>query len=192
MSDEHGAARWNDPSTAKEAAQALDPQPLYDKIRDALARVRTGLITHEISLHIDTPLWSVSPRMEPMRKKDWVYNTGIQRRWPPSGRWSIVWQLTGLPAVLLPGDRLKPCKKPKSRSNAPSPKPPSAASSESAPPIPPSPSATATAPSSAPQATPTSTASGGKSPSRSNSNSRAVSRPASRLLASWNGRMPEP
>lgn len=116
----HGAARWSDPETSHEAAESIDPTYLYGVIRDTLAWAHAhpalaaralgvseaeasfGLTSHEIA-HLSRKAYgSLTPRMKTMRKRDWIYDTGITRPWggapnhPRSTRQSTVWQLTSL------------------------------------------------------------------------------------------------
>lgn len=106
--EEHGAARWSDPATSHEAAEALDPASLYGKILKTLSNARSGsiyskssgLITHEISHLTGIQLVTISPRMSPMEKKGWVKRTGQTRIWigapgdKATKRESIIWDLT--------------------------------------------------------------------------------------------------
>lgn len=105
--EEHGAARWSDPPTSHEAAEALDPASLYGKIiatlkkaaRGSIYSPKPGLITHEISHLTGISLVTISPRMRPMSDKGWVYDTGETRFWigapgdKATKRKSIVWDL---------------------------------------------------------------------------------------------------
>jgi len=101
-SEEHGAARRNDPETSHEAAESLDTTRLQGIVLDALREARHGLITHEIAHRTGISWGTITPRMKPLVKKKLVYDTGRRRSWygspgnPASTRMSIVWQLTAL------------------------------------------------------------------------------------------------
>lgn len=88
---DHGAARSSDPETSHEAAAVVDVGILYGKILDAL-QIRP-MTSEEISIHIEYPRDSVSPRMRAMAAHGLVVDTGTTRPNPTSSRHAIVWRI---------------------------------------------------------------------------------------------------
>jgi hypothetical protein len=107
--EERGAARGSDPKTSHEAAESVKAQPLWGVIAETLVALRTGGTTHEIAAHCGIGYQTITPRMKAMVAKGIVYDTGLRRTWagapgsPATTRKSIVWQLTSLGHVPIPG-----------------------------------------------------------------------------------------
>jgi hypothetical protein len=109
MTEETGAARVSDPATSHEAAESVKPSRLHGVIAATMAKARTGQTTHEIAADCGIGYQTITPRMPAMRAKGMVYDTGLRRTWagspgsPATTRKSIVWQLTALRHVPIPG-----------------------------------------------------------------------------------------
>ena len=85
----HGAYRANDPETSKEAAK--DVSRLEGEVYAAL-KTRPST-TEEIAAIMGRPLQSITPRIAPLRRKGFIFDTGV-RRPGRSGRSRIVFAAT--------------------------------------------------------------------------------------------------
>jgi hypothetical protein len=107
--DAPGAARATDPETSHEAAESIKTSRLQGIIAETLVKLRIGGTTHEIAAECGIGYQTITPRMPAMVAKKLVYDTGLRRTWvgapgsPATTRKSIVWQLTALRHVPIPG-----------------------------------------------------------------------------------------
>lgn len=85
--DEHGAYRYSDPETSKEAALAVKVNRLEQLFVEQLAKYPEGLTAFQVSILCDVPLNSISPRTAPLKRKGKIYDSGERR----DGK--IVWKL---------------------------------------------------------------------------------------------------
>lgn len=86
----HGAYRANDPETSKEAAQ-FDVTRLEGEVY-AILKTRPST-TEEIAAMMGRPLQSITPRIAPLRRKGYIFDTGV-RRPGLAGRSRIVFAAT--------------------------------------------------------------------------------------------------
>lgn len=86
-----GSYRKHDPETSKAAARSTDATLLELAVLHGLAQ--RSMSSHELAEALGMELVSVSPRLAPLVRKGKVRDSG-QRRKGPSGRNSIVWELT--------------------------------------------------------------------------------------------------
>jgi hypothetical protein len=86
-------ARHSDPSTSHLAAALVNVEDRERVILDALREVGSrGATCNELGAILQLPRDSVSPRMRPMVKKNWVKDSGM-RRLTSANREAIVWTL---------------------------------------------------------------------------------------------------
>ena len=83
----HGAHRKDDPETSKEAA-ALDISELEARVYGLLKF--KSLTAEELAFSLNKSLQSITPRIAPLRRKGFIFDSGIRRR-GQSGRSRIVW-----------------------------------------------------------------------------------------------------
>jgi hypothetical protein len=83
----HGAHRKDDPETSKEASK-LDISYLEARVYE-LVKFRPST-TEEIAFALDRSLQSITPRIAPLRRKGYIFDSGITRG-GLSGRQRIVW-----------------------------------------------------------------------------------------------------
>lgn len=85
-------ARTEDPETSHEAAEGVDVAELERRVYSALKlRGKEGATSHELSALTKIHIWSVSPRLKPLRRKNLVEDSG-ERRYSPMGKRCIVWR----------------------------------------------------------------------------------------------------
>jgi hypothetical protein len=85
-----GSHRRADPDTSKKAARSVDVNHLQNMCLIAL-RTWGNLTTEEISVRLNVPPVSVSPRMAPLVRKGNVRDSG-KRGVNASGRKAILWE----------------------------------------------------------------------------------------------------
>ena len=83
----HGAHRKDDPETSKEAA-ALDISELEARVYGLLKF--KSLTAEELAFSLNKSLQSITPRIAPLRRKGFIFDSGITRG-GLSGRQRIVW-----------------------------------------------------------------------------------------------------
>ena len=83
----HGAHRKDDPETSKEAAK-LDVTELESRVY-GLLRFKPST-TEEIAFSLNKALQSITPRIAPLRRKGFIFDSGVRRK-GASGRSRIVW-----------------------------------------------------------------------------------------------------
>lgn len=83
----HGAHRKDDPDTAKEAAK-LDVSHLEARVYELL-RFKPST-AEEIAFALNRSLQSITPRIAPLRRKGYIFDSGLRRN-GASGRSRIVW-----------------------------------------------------------------------------------------------------
>lgn len=87
-----GGVRRDDPDTSRAAAESIHVTQLEDVVLGALfAAGSHGLTTFELADVTKLSLVTVSPRLRPLARKGRVYDTGLRRENPASGRNAIVW-----------------------------------------------------------------------------------------------------
>ena len=95
----HGASRTNDPETSRDAAR--DVSRLEGEVYAAL---RTPQTAEEVAAALGRPLQSITPRIAPLRRKGFIFDTGI-RRPGASGRSRIVFATTEVITPEVPVSR---------------------------------------------------------------------------------------
>jgi predicted transcriptional regulator len=83
----NGAHRKDDPETSKEAA-ALDISELEARVYGLLKF--KPLTAEELAFSLNKSLQSITPRIAPLRRRGFIFDSGIRRR-GQSGRSRIVW-----------------------------------------------------------------------------------------------------
>jgi DNA-binding transcriptional ArsR family regulator len=92
MDIDFNESRVDDPDTSHEAARSFNPTRL-DKIILENIDPEHGATTHELADITGLQIITVSPRMRPLTRAGILCDSGERRRWPQSGRRSIVWKL---------------------------------------------------------------------------------------------------
>jgi len=88
---DHGAYRWSDPDTSIEAALQVDATVREQQVKDAVrSKGKYGATCSEIVAITGLSWNTVSPRLAPLRRKGFLYDSG-QRRLGPTNRKQIVW-----------------------------------------------------------------------------------------------------
>lgn len=86
-------ARRSDPDTSHEAAESVKLSQLEAVVLEALKQFQNGATASELCAHLEMEWQSVSPRLAPLCRKGYAFDT-TERRPGPSGRKQIVWKAT--------------------------------------------------------------------------------------------------
>ena len=82
-----GAHRKDDPDTSKEASK-FDVTRLEGEVFSVIAL--SPSTSEEVAIQLATPLQSITPRIAPLRRKGFIFDSGLRRN-GASGRSRIVW-----------------------------------------------------------------------------------------------------
>lgn len=75
-----GAARRRDPETSKKAARTVRVGSLMEKVLNAIRCAPAGMTIEEISVQLDMSIVSVSPRMAPLTRRQFIKSSGHTRK----------------------------------------------------------------------------------------------------------------
>lgn len=90
--DPPGAARIEDPDTAKDAASSVHAREIENKVLAAIAHAVDGLTSEECATVLGLALVTVSPRMRPLERQGKIFES-TDRRKNKSGSSAIVWKV---------------------------------------------------------------------------------------------------